>query len=158
MSVKEQVKAILNGKRPIDTNNITFNTDCNIICGRLHEERCNLTKDHPDIVSLEMIENSPDDLLILNMVNEDNQIKHGNTEKPNTSAAEECQDLCIHCSKVVTDQDLALECEHCLHWQHIECQDILSVNSYELLNNTDDPKQSFSWCCDNCADIIQLYM
>ena len=160
MSVKELVRAILNGTRPTDTNDMTFNTECNILCGRLHQERCNLTKDHTDIINMELIENSPVDpvdLFILNIVNEDNQIKHDNTDKPDVSTvATECQDLCIYCSKIVTDQDLALECEHCLHWQHIACQNILSVNDYEMLNNTDASK-SFSWCCDNCAD-SQLYM
>lgn len=31
--------------------------------------------------------------------------------------------LCIHCKKIVTDDDEAVDCDSCLLWNHIKCGD-----------------------------------
>lgn len=53
---------------------------------------------------------------------------------------------CGSCGCEVTANDNAIECDECVHWFHIHCQNV-SINRYNQLAACD---QSFSWVCSIC--------
>jgi len=62
---------------------------------------------------------------------------------------------CAVCSKIVSNEDLALECEICETWFHISCEDI-TKQEYDFLSD----HKSVHWYCSTCnknvAKVIRI--
>lgn len=71
------------------------------------------------------------------------------------AASKQKAESCPKCTKVVSDKDLALQCEVCSEWFHIKCQTITEAE-YKFL----DEHSSIHWYCVTCnknvASMIQI--
>jgi hypothetical protein len=96
-----------------------FNQECSKLCHKLHLQRYELLGNVPGRKS------------------------KGKKVNKNTDP-----NACIHCSKIITDTEEALECEKCALWQHITCQRILGIRKYKrIIEGKEDPVQ---WICKFC--------
>lgn len=65
-------------------------------------------------------------------------------------------DNCPLCSKLVSDKDLALECEVCEMWFHIKCQN-LSEAEYKFIGEHDSVHWYCTLCNKNVAPLLQMF-
>jgi len=112
---------ILNGVENNDQQSTDFNNTCSILCYKLHKER---------MEKLEDIEPK-----------KKKKKKRKIIENPDPNA-------CIHCNKVVKDNDEALACDSCERWQHIRCQKIVGVRKYRRICEAAEPP--IKWICKFC--------
>ena len=58
------------------------------------------------------------------------------------------KDPCIYCTQNVNNEDQALDCDGCKKWQHINCDDIMTMEEYTTLNEENGVKE---WKCFKCS-------
>jgi len=65
-------------------------------------------------------------------------------------------DVCIHCHKLVREEQRAVECEECWLWQHIQCENIMSEFDYDNIIHCS--ASSTHWKCKKCTRPIKPWL
>ena len=73
------------------------------------------------------------------------------TQNMADSIIREDNEICI-CTKIVKDEQDAIECESCRHWYHIRCIKIKK----EYLNMIQNLGDIIKWYCDGCKSKIEM--
>ena len=71
----------------------------------------------------------------------------GNVDEVKESVSSEETANCPICDKDVCETDNAIQCETCMNWFHIKCQDV-SQKKYKFLMSKDG--QGLHWFCKIC--------
>ena len=126
-------KIILNGYESLNSISFNLQKNCSLYCLALHKSRNNILKiNDNDYVN-------PDDITIVDK----HMIPHINCENMS-------EWNCIACKMTVSEHDNAISCDICEEYQHITCHNIMGLNEYIELA---DSQESFQWICTPCQGI-----
>jgi len=63
---------------------------------------------------------------------------------------------CVVCAKRVTTRQEAIQCDHCLAWQHRTCDTAISRSFYRKLTKSIEVLSN--WKCSKCQLVEVLYV